>query len=195
MIHLPEQAAARDRRSARGGIDADGAEARQVDLHAAVARGLSRETVAPALDREQQAAMVAREVHRHADIRDTGRLHHQRRVLVEARFQDAASLVIPVLAGQQQSAAQRAAQVRERTTAQRHPCAIARHGLDVLGVERRVPERGGKGVAARQHADRGGNDGGSNEFASSQGKPRLSGGGRVRPTTIQDDDVPATGQW
>ncbi len=97
VIELAEQAAARDVRGARHGIDPNAAEVRQVDLHAAVAGRPAGVAVATALDGEQEIAL-ARESDGRADVGDTARLHDQRRMPVDRFVQHATRLVVAWLA-------------------------------------------------------------------------------------------------
>jgi hypothetical protein len=76
VIHGTEQAAARDPGAARGRIDANTAQQREIDLQPAVAGRLAREAVPAALDRGQQAVR-ARERNGRADVRGVGGLHDQ----------------------------------------------------------------------------------------------------------------------
>ena len=93
VIGIAKQAAAFDVSPACGRIDPHAAEPRQVNLYAAVAGGLARKAVAAALHGDEQLAF-ARKSDRVSDIRRAGRLHDERRVLVELRVQDAARRVV-----------------------------------------------------------------------------------------------------
>ncbi len=113
VVEVAQQAAALDVRPARRGIDPRAAQARQVDLQAAVAGGLAGEAVAAALDRDQQLAL-AREVDRALDVRGAGRLHDERRVPVELRVQDAPRRVVARIAREQQRPAQARLELGDR---------------------------------------------------------------------------------
>ena len=105
VIQVPQQAAAFDVGPTRGRVDAHAAQPRQVDLYAAVAGGLAREAVATALHGDEQLAL-ARKGDRAPDIRGAGRLHDERRVLVELRMQDAARRVVALVSCEQERPAQ-----------------------------------------------------------------------------------------
>ena len=105
VIEIPQQAAALDVCPACSRIHPDAAQPRQVDLDAAVAGGLARETMAAALHGDEQLAL-ARKGDRVPDVRGTGRLHDERRVLVELGVQDPARRVVARIAGEQERPAQ-----------------------------------------------------------------------------------------
>ena len=113
VVDLAQQAAALDPGDARERIDANAAQAREVDLHASVARGLAAEAVAAAFHGDEQLAL-AREAHRVADVRDARRLHDERRTLVDRAVQHTPRFVVARVAGQQQRAAQARLELRDR---------------------------------------------------------------------------------
>ena len=105
VIEVAQQAAAFDVGPTRGRVNPHAAKPRQVDLYAAVAGGLAREAVATALHGDEQLAL-ARKSDCAPDIRGAGRLHDERRVLVELRMQDAARRVVALVSCEQERPAQ-----------------------------------------------------------------------------------------
>jgi hypothetical protein len=142
---LPPATCGRLRRKVHAGV----AHRRQVDLQAAVTGRFAAVAVAAALDRQQQVALAGEGDGVH-DVRRAGRLHDQRRVLVDARVQDPASDVIALEAGQQQAPAQGLRQLLERRLFQRHLGAAAGNGTDVATDFGQRRERGGQRLAGRQ---------------------------------------------
>ena len=132
-------------------VDSDAAQQREIDLHAAFARGLAGRTVAAALHCEEQVRR-ARELHRTAHVGRAARLHDQRRVLVDLRVPDAAGLLVGGNARQQQVAAEAIGELLHAGTRQRYGPAIAGDRIDVgidgiRGAQERRPgatDRGGQ---------------------------------------------------
>ena len=113
VIELTEQAAAGHVGGARHRIDTDPAEARQVDLHAAVAGGSARVAVTAALDGQQQLALAC-EVDRRTDVRGTGRLHDERGIAIDRAVEHAARFVVARLTAQEERTAQPRLQLLQR---------------------------------------------------------------------------------
>ena len=113
VIQVPQQAAAFDVCPTRDRVDAHAPHPGKVDLYAAVAGGLARKAVATALHGDEQLAL-ARKGDRAADIRGAGRLHDERRVLVELRVQDSARRVVALISCEQERAAQARLELGDR---------------------------------------------------------------------------------
>ena len=110
-------------------IDAGMPNRGQVDLQAAVTRRFPRVAVSAALDGEKQAPFP-RKGYGPANIRDADRLHHQSRVLVDARVEDPTRGVVAGIPGQQQVATQAVRELLQHGTLDLDRCTVSRDSLD-----------------------------------------------------------------
>ena len=143
VIDLPEEGATGHPGSAGRRVDPHVTETRQIDHHAGVAGRLTGMAVAPAFDRQQEAAVVPGEVHRGADVGGAGGLGDQRRMFVERGIEDLPGLIVAVVAGQQHRAPHAGPEVRDRLAREGDPFAVAGDGAQILGEPGRLPEQRG----------------------------------------------------
>jgi hypothetical protein len=85
-----------------------------------------------ALYGEEQTLIVAREVDRSADVRDSCGLHNNRGALVEGWIEDASRIVVAAFSREKQASTQLAFEVREHLRRERHALTVARNGFDIL---------------------------------------------------------------
>ncbi len=102
---------------AAGGVDAHAGHGRQVDDHAAVAGGEAGKRVPAAADGDEQV-LAAREVDRAHDVGDAGAADDQRRPPVVGAVPDRARLVVAVVVGADELAAQALLELAERCLAE-----------------------------------------------------------------------------
>ena len=134
VIHVAEQAAARDLRYAPLRIDTNAAEQAQVYHHSAVAGRFAGRTVASAFDGNQEARLP-RKIDGVSDVRYTLRLDDQCGVLVYRRVQYPPRVVIRSMAGKKQVASQAVGQFLHRRLLQYHLGAVACNRIHI-GIDR-----------------------------------------------------------
>ncbi len=148
MVEFAEQAAAVDTGRLRDRVDVDVPQRRQVELHAAVAGRLAGEAVAAAFHGKQQA-VVPGEADGTADVRRAGRLHDERRVLVEGGIQQLAGVVVARTAREQQFALQAVAEFLHGRFRERYLRPVTGYRIDVRHDLGRAVERVLEGSAGR----------------------------------------------
>jgi hypothetical protein len=130
LIDLTEQRAACRPHTLRIRIHAHGAEFRQIDQHAALARRLPGGAVTAALHRDQQVVRPS-EPHCRLNIGHTGHHRDQCRMLVERGVQDATRSVVAGVAGEQQVALQLCRELRDGGAAQRDLATVSCDTSDI----------------------------------------------------------------
>ena len=101
----------------RDRVDAHRSHGGQVDDHAAVAGGKAGQGVPAAADGDEQV-LAAREVHRAHDVSDAGAADDQRRPPVVGAVPDRARLVVALVGGPDELAAQALLELDERRVAE-----------------------------------------------------------------------------
>ena len=117
VVEVRPRAAAPGHRGAAGGVDAHGGHRRQVDDDASVAGGEARQGVPAAADGDEQV-LAAREVHRAHHVRDAGAADDQRWPSVVGAVPDSARLVVGLIGGPDELAAQALLELGERRLAE-----------------------------------------------------------------------------
>ena len=117
VVEVRPRAAALGHGGAAGGVDAHAGHGRQVDDHAAVAGGEAGQRVPAAADGDEQV-LAAREVDRAHDVGDAGAADDQRRPPVVGAVPDRARLVVAVVLGPDELAAQALLELAERRLAE-----------------------------------------------------------------------------
>src|SRR5690606_31479030 len=155
VVEIAEQAAARDVRDARGGVDAHAAQEREIDQQAVVAGRVARRAVPAALHGDEQVR-IAREVDGELDVGGAARLHDQRGALVHLPVQHAARDVVARVSRQHEVAAQRFAERLHVGARERDFGTVARDGTYVRLDARRGAQDRGPAARGGERRSRGG---------------------------------------
>jgi hypothetical protein len=104
-VDVAEEASGLYARGPRLGVDEHAAESGHVERQAPVGQRGAAEVVAAAADREREP-LVASELHRGHDVRGAGRLYHEGRRLLDQAVPEERRLLVAVVTGGKQLAAQ-----------------------------------------------------------------------------------------